>query len=174
MVMRRRSGGSARRATIEDAKGLPAGWSMFVDESSGYPCYINDESGLTQWERPVSGTLEMSSMENPLRKSSGKQHHSRASTQMPDGWNKHRDEEGNRYYEESGTGLTSWDAPEGAVGGSVDGGLLESTHERSETVLPSGWGKDVAEDGDKYYFNENTGETTWDAPPGSVGGSSGN
>jgi hypothetical protein len=44
---------------------------------------------------------------------------------------------------------------------------------RRGTVLPSGWDKSIADDGDKFYFNETTGETQWDAPPGSVGGSSG-
>ena len=50
--------------------------------------------------------------------------------------------------------------------------MLNSEHTRSETVLPSGWGKDEHE-GDKFYFNEKTGETAWEAPEGSSGGSTG-
>ena len=43
---------------------------------------------------------------------------------------------------------------------------MGSNHVRSETELPDGWGKDMA-GSDKYYYNEETGETSWDAPPGS-------
>ena len=46
------------------------------------------------------------------------------------------------------------------------GSLLSGNHSRSDTVLPSGWFKDQSGP-DKYYYNEETGETLWDAPPGS-------
>ena len=144
-----------------------------MDESSGYPCYVNDATGATQWEKPSGGDVEMSQMENPLRQgATAKQHHSRNSTQLPDGWDKHHDEEGNKYYADENSGETSWDAPPGSVGGSAGGALLGGGHGRSETVLPSGWGKDESGP-DKYYYNEDTGETSWEAPPGSVGGSAG-
>ena len=48
-----------------------------------------------------------------------------------------------------------------------------SNHGRSETQLPSGWSKDYTEEGDGYYVDESNGETSWDAPPGSTGGSTG-
>jgi|TARA_B110000208_G_scaffold166166_1_gene204869 hypothetical protein len=170
MLAKRRKN-KKRTSLSED--GLPAGWSSFIDEASGYPCYVNDATGDTQWEKPTP-TIEMT-MSNPMgalnKKKTGGGHHARNSTQMPDGWDKHTDEEGNRYYSDGN--VTSWDAPPGATGGSADGGtLIASGHERSETNLPSGWQKDIST-GDKYYFNENTGETAWDAPPGSTGGSSG-
>ena len=58
--------------------------------------------------------------------------HKRNSTQLPDGWEKHEDEEGNRYYAEEATGMTAWDAPPGSVGGSAGGGeLLTGNHGRS-------------------------------------------
>jgi hypothetical protein len=169
LVQRRKKGG--RRATMTNEE-LPPGWSSFVDEASGYPCYVNDQTGDTQWEKPKSvGGIEMQ-MSNPMKKGqTGSGHHARNSTQMPSGWDKHTDEEGNRYYSDGN--VTSWDAPPGATGGSVGGGtLLDSGHARSETQLPHGWERDFS-GSDKYYFNEATGETTWDAPPGSKGGSSG-
>ena len=51
--------------------------------------------------------------------------------------------------------------------------MLISSHARSETVLPSNWGKDVSDPNQQYYYNEATGETAWVPPPGSTGGSSG-
>ena len=168
---------------MEATADLPSGWSMFIDEGSGYPCYVNDITGQTQWEKPKGagafgkdGGIEMQ-MSNPMgainkRQSMGG-HHARNSTQLPDGWDKHTDEEGNRYYAEAASGLTAWDAPPGSVGGSAGGGeLLTGSHGRSDTNLPDGWSKDTTGP-DKYYYNEQ-GETSWDAPPGSTGGSSGN
>jgi hypothetical protein len=34
---------------------LPAGWSSAVDPSSGIVYYYNSQTGVTQWERPLSG-----------------------------------------------------------------------------------------------------------------------
>jgi hypothetical protein len=53
------------------------------------------------------------------------------------------------------------------VAAAVEGGLLDSSHARSDTKLPSGWGKDMSGE-DKYYYNEETGETSWTAPEGST------
>ena len=82
-------------------------------------------------------------------------------------------------------GETQWDHP-----GSGDGGagiemshienpmdrtkivVLENpAHVRTGTMLPEGWGKDVDAEGNKYYYDETTGETAWIAPEGSTGGS---
>jgi hypothetical protein len=38
------SGGRRKRTTLSE-QGLPPGWSSFIDKSSGYPCYVNDETG---------------------------------------------------------------------------------------------------------------------------------
>jgi hypothetical protein len=118
----------------------------------------------------------MVEMSNPMTGKSGK-HHARNSTQLPDGWDKLHDDEGNKYYADNETGTTSWEPPSGSVGGSAggeggEGGEGGGAHARNETQLPDGWGKDFAGE-EKYYFNEETGETLWDAPPGSVGGSAG-
>jgi hypothetical protein len=166
--------------------GLPKGWSMFIDPNTGYPCYVNDKTGDTQWNHPdPKNGVEMSTvatMENPLRQKKGGNHHQRASTQLPDGWDKKNDEEGNRYYVETETGETAWDAPEWdapecSLGGSAESddgeSMLSAGHDRSETVLPSGWEHQMTPEGDKYYQEENTGETSWDPPEGSFGGSTG-
>ena len=48
-----------------------------------------------------------------------KEHHSRTSTQLPPDWNKHNDDQGQRYYSNSNTQETTWVAPEGSTGGSA-------------------------------------------------------
>jgi fibro-slime domain-containing protein len=160
---------------------LPAGWTMFTDPGSGHPCYESPD-GKTQWDPPKSielATVEMN-VENPMRErgiETGGGHHARQSTTLPRGWDKDTTEEGDRYYIDTSTGDTHWDAPEGAFGGSTgvtedSSSILEVDHVRSETVLPSGWGKDYDGD-DKYYFNEHTGATSWEAPEGAFGGSTG-
>ena len=50
------------------------------------------------------------------------QHHSRNSTQLPDGWDKHTDDSGRRYYAGAGK-QTQWKPPPGSTGGSVDDGI---------------------------------------------------
>jgi len=143
---------------------LPAGWSSFTDESSGYPCYVNDATGDTQWDKPEN--TKQIEMSNPMK-------HSRNETELPVGWGK--DGEGDeKYYFNEETGETSWDAPPGSVGGSAGGGIEEGAtpaHSRNETILPAGWNKDES-GADKFYYNED-GDTSWDAPEGSTGGSTG-
>merc|ERR1712166_518568 len=173
LLVTKRKKNSGKRKGDED---LPAGWSSFIDEASGYPCYVNDATGDTTWDKPESTRDVEMTMANPMgamNKNKVGGDHKRNSTQLPDGWEKHEDEEGNRYYAEEATGMTAWDAPPGSVGGSAGGGeLLPGNHGRSETVLPSGWNKDESGP-DKFYYND-AGDTSWDAPDGSKGGSSGN
>jgi hypothetical protein len=40
-------------------------------------------------------------------------------------------------------------------------------HERTKTQLPENWAKDKDVDGNKYYYNKHSGETSWVAPNGS-------
>ena len=99
LVQQRRQ--QTKKATLSD---LPKGWSSFIDPSTGYPCYVFDKTGDTQWDHPnpKHGEVEMAAMENPLRqkmkdqkkkKKGGGKHHARASTQLPAGWDKDFDDE---------------------------------------------------------------------------------
>ena len=54
---------------------------------------------------------------NALEKGGHQHHHARNSTQMPEGWDKHRDDQGNRYYSNNETQVSQWTAPEGSTGG---------------------------------------------------------
>ena len=81
-------------------------------------------------------------------------------TSLPAGWEECDDGEGNVYYVETATGMTTWDRP--AAGHAVH---AEKGHQRNGTVMPPGWAKDFTEEGDKYYIGPD-GNTSWDKPPG--------
>jgi hypothetical protein len=177
LFVRHRQQQKGGRSALTDEENLPEGWSSFIDEGSGYPCYVNDATGETQWDPPPGtggggGGIEMA---NPMQKKKKKKggHHARNSTQLPDGWDKLHDDDGNKYYADNNTGETSWDAPPGSVGGSAEAtgeaNTAEegSSHTRNLTELPAGWGKDMSGE-DNYYYNEETGETSWTAPEGST------
>ena len=164
---------------------LPKGWTSFLDETTGYTCYV-DPNGDSHWDHPnpTTSEVEMSGgvFENPMRKGKGKHNHSRNETDLPQGWNHETTDEGDKYYQHE-NGETAWEAPPGSVGGSAGGvaavGIVASenelgldAHQRTETVMPEGWKHETTEEGDKYYQHEN-GETAWEAPEGSTGGSTG-
>ena len=166
-----------KKPSSTSTKNLPKGWEMFVDPASGYPCYV-DPKGDTHWDLPsATGGIEMQSLdfdsthcENPMRKAK-KNHHSRNSTQLPDGWDKDTTGEGDRFYIERESGLTTWDAPKGSTGGST-GVAVAMTGSNNELAipiadgssLPKGWTEHVTEDGDTMYYNEELDETRWDMP----------
>ena len=62
--------------------------------------------------------VDQVNVKNPLDKG-GHKNHGRNSTQMPKGWDKHRDDQGNRYYSNNETQASQWTAPEGSTGGST-------------------------------------------------------
>ena len=169
-----------------ETKNLAPGWVQFIDEASGHPCYMHEESGKTQWEHPgYASGVEMAAFENPMRKSglgdAQKPQHGRNATQLPNGWSGEYTEEGDKYYVNDHSGDTSWEAPPGSTGGSTGiatggaaaGAAGAARHGRNETQLPDGWSGDYTEAGEKYYVNEHSGDTTWDAPAGSKGGTTG-
>ena len=142
-------------------------------------------AGVVSFANPMGGGGAGS---GGLNKNKKKGVHGRTTTTLPSGWNKDVDDGGNKYYYDVTTGETSWVPPPGSTGGSSgvaegggagdggesgESGLLPGDHVRSHTVMPSGWGKDVDGEGNKYYYDETSGDTSWVPPPGSTGGSAG-
>ena len=151
--------------------------------------YVEHASGKTQWEMPT-----------PTSSSSSPRHHTRTSTQLPLNWTKHDDDKGRWYYVyyvNDKTSESSWSAPSGATGGSAGGGGMSSYsnpmktttvdktattaaagrrhqhHTRTSTQLPPDWNKHKDGEGRRYYSNDQTQESSWVAPEGSTGGSTG-
>ena len=108
--------------------------------------------------------------------------------QLPENWNKHWTEEGERYFTNTETGASQWTPPEGATGGSAvavagagavdwnknpSGSVTPLRRKRTSTMLPEDWEKQCDEMGRRYYWNQQTNETQWEAPEGATGGSTG-
>ena len=106
---------------------------------------------------------------------------------LPPGWEAYIDKaSGAPCYEHAKTGQTSWDRPPGSkpvvrdprpaiamvsVNNPMRNGKQKAgrAHARTVTELPPGWTKDFdSSQNAEYFFNEATGEMSWDAPPGTV------
>jgi hypothetical protein len=103
---------------------------------------------------------------------------------LPAGWTSYIDEASGAPVYEHESGITQWDHP----GPPEDSHAVEMVqsenplragqqaaggHGRNATQLPSGWSKDYTEEGDGYYVDDQSGETSWEPPAGSTGGSTG-
>jgi len=112
--------------------------------------------------------------------------HRRNSTKLPQGWTKHNDDAGRRYYCETAEQSASWTAPVGATGGSTGIRRASATpgeirlalemdvvpvHRRRSTKLPEGWTKHNDDAGRRYYFDTAEQSASWTAPEGATGGS---
>ena len=102
----------------------------------------------------------------------------------PNGWQELTDDSGNLYYYNAGTGETSWTRPtsdfssdEAGVNKSHDSNNDHSAKEEEnkeeagndQTPLPSGWTSLTDESSGRiYFYNEGTGETSWDRPVDNV------
>merc|ERR1712216_483609 len=95
---------------------------------------------------------------------------------LPPGWSMAIDHaSGHPCYTNEKTGAMQWEPPPGtqkkkrAKAGKAGAerisnianpmGQHTQSHARRETILPAGWGKDVDEAGQKYYFSEHDGTT---------------
>ena len=101
---------------------------------------------------------------------------------LPNGWQEFTDDSGNLYYYNAGTGETSWTRPtsdfssdEAGVNKSHDSKNSAKEEENEEevvneeTTLPSGWTSLSDESSGRiYFYNEGTGETSWDRPVDNV------
>ena len=128
---------------------------------------------------------ETAAVETPVAETEAK---SDKSVHLPAGWIAAVDSEsGTTYYQNEETGETSWDVPQGAAVDqeASDGApvpiVLHAQEEYAELdkpgqqvdsieeLLPPGWIAVVDDDsGQKYYQNEDTGESSWDVPQGAA------
>jgi len=165
---------------------LPPGWS--VGEHEGQQYYFNEETGESSWERPsaveepANDTVEQSA---PIKKEESHDISAAADSNelLPKGWESLWDEgAGKSYYVNYETGESSWDPPEDVtavesarlatendVASTVEDKTRESLLTEDDAPLPPGWRKIVDEDvGQTYYFNEETGDSSWDPPPTAI------
>ncbi len=148
-------------------------WQEQLDEASNATYYYNANTGETSWALsedvlalgPTGGEDAGDGDGEEVAEYSGP---------GPLDWVEEHTEDGEVYYSNSVTGETSWEKPEGwdeaiaaqdqfSAGGDDD---AESYYEdpNENPHLWSPYPGDGEEEGMFYYYNEETGETTWDKP----------
>ena len=126
---------------------LPPGWKRFADDS-GIELYVNSETGESTWERPKTAM------------SGGKDG-------LPTGWTSFKNDSGQTYYHHAESNMSSWERPSST--------LAETSSKSSEPFariadsftedpLPLGWKMLSDDEGGAYYYNPETGATSWERP----------
>lgn len=84
-------------------------------------------------------------------------------------WTTATTEDGELYYVNEETGETRWDPPTiDTAAPTTDDSPVQSADVHDPIGLPVPWMKTTASDGQAYFFNEVTSETSWDPPEGAV------
>ncbi|KAI2503862.1 TH1 protein [Fragilaria crotonensis] len=82
-------------------------------------------------------------------------------------WTAHRDDDDAIYYYNEETGESAWDPPDEGYHDPEDlmsGGSDNNNKSNNNTNNQNHWTKHTNDEGIEYYYNEDTGETTWDKP----------
>lgn len=124
-----------------------AEWSTFYDDD-GTPYYVNGRTGESQWEKP-------SCLDDAA-----------AVAAVPETrWYRNvAEDSGQEYFVNETSGESVWVLPEGGI---VIPAAVSSTCTSSADDgenLPDGWERVVADDGDVYFYSQNTGESSWTLP----------
>ena len=155
------------------------GWSEFTDPQSGETYYVNDSTGETSWAIPLvkDNTIEALPTHEFREAYDAKPE----SVILPEGWAAIKDtQSGETYFVNVESGETSWEPPfkSQPQKGEVDTAKqpVRSNETKRDAYLPEASSEPLAElpvgwdavvdpaSGEIYFFNEETGETSWDRP----------
>ncbi len=133
-------------------------WQEVYDEANARYYYYNNVTGDTSWDPPPGyGAETVAPVVAP------------ATSAATSPWQQlYDDSSGRHYFYNTATGDTSWEQPEGYVDPSTTA-VESAAAVTKETVapggLPEGW-MEVTDpsSGTVYYYNQLTGDTSWDAP----------
>ena len=125
----------------------------------------------------VEVELKQAEEELTVRKSEVEQADETLNSILPEGWREVIDQaSGVSYYFNSHSGATTWERPsEASVAASTAAQSTTTTtamvaDELSQAGLPEGWVAAIdAESGSIYYYNAETGETSWEFPAVDLG-----
>ncbi|KAI2496147.1 COPII vesicle coating [Fragilaria crotonensis] len=132
-----------------DGTTLPEGWTELLDATSGLPYYFCSLTNETTWDRPSSGVW----LEEQLQLNKAESEKDRLSLD--------ENETPHVLNEDTAVlGGSSRNDPETEIAEEEDVGVPHLSNQ-----LPSGWASGVdPSSGVRFYFNGETGETSWDAP----------
>jgi len=167
--------------------GLPPGWEVANDPSTGKPYYFNRATNETRWEPPQAAAPVVQPMQQlpPQMMAMAP-----VGGSLPPGWDQAQDPgSGKTYYFNRATNETRWDPPPGAAaaapvqqsfGGAPQQGfggapqqcfggapapVTSSPAPAQGGPLPPGWEQAMDPASNKpYFFNRATNETRWEAP----------
>ncbi|KAL7493711.1 hypothetical protein ACHAWT_002568 [Skeletonema menzelii] len=134
---------------------LPAGWASSIDETSGKTFYYNEETGESTWEKPSIKEGQGASLgddvpandilaDETVVEIEEVEHDTTILEQL-----------------QNDGGVTDGPAP--AVEEEEPSNVEETT--APEEQLPTGWASSIDETtGKTFYYNEETGESTWEKP----------
>jgi hypothetical protein len=150
---------------------LPEGWTEHVSTSSdpGKKYYFNEKTGETVWERPVGDASDKG--ESVSGEVKEVKEVKEEEDELLEGWTEHvstSSDPGKKYYFNEKTGETVWEKP---VKKREDDETVSDPQSSQEKAEPSQseWTEHVStssDPGKTYYYNEKTGETVWEKPPG--------
>jgi len=147
---------STAEETVPFSEELPSGWSSSIDETTGKIFYYNEETGESTWDKPSLKETPDASPEDEVPADDVV-----AEDSVDDD------------AAVTETGEVEHDANLEQVQVDEQVAVVEAVEEpptAEETVpfseeLPSGWSSSIDETtGKSFYYNEETGESTWDKP----------
>uniref|UniRef100_A0A8C7GNC9 E3 ubiquitin-protein ligase n=1 Tax=Oncorhynchus kisutch TaxID=8019 RepID=A0A8C7GNC9_ONCKI len=180
--------GSAQTLTVEEhpvhpvllatSAGLPPGWEEKQDSKSR-PYYVNHNSRITTWTRPLiqvgcitSFSAQAVLSQNatvyqpPMLSPEGSPQHSPGSQRecgfMPAGWEVRNAPNGKPFFIDHNTKTTSWEDPRLKI--PVHMRRRPSLDPTDLGPMPPGWEERVHSDGRIFYIDHNTKNTQWDDP----------
>lgn len=142
---------------------LPEGWTVHISEDIDRLYFFNDLLTESSWD-PPNGTLFLD--EGEPEKVSIKDLKVRPFDIVNDlevYWQT-CDEGGRKYYFNEKTGVSVYELPKAVMENNTDKSL------RVPVILPEGWFPAADPTDGTVYFANNSGETSWDPPPGTLRG----